>query len=213
LDTKRERDHREGRRYGGLLLHERRAGRRARLVQAGLELFGTAGFGATTIPLLCAAAAVTARHFYEEFASREALLKELYDEVAAQVLDRVRAVLADRRLGANERFTRASSVYFSYLTADPRRARIYAVESSGVSAELEAHRRATREAFITMIVPQQSSVLAPPEGRLRSVAVAGAAHALLVEWVTASRAPSVEAMVDALRASARSPRRASEVRQ
>lgn len=213
MDTKHERKRREGRRYGGLLLHERRADRRARLVQAGLELFGAVGFGTTTIPMLCTAAGVTARHFYEEFASREAVLKEIYDEIAERVVERVRAVLADGKLGAQERFRRASSVYFTYLTADPRRARIYAVESSGVSAELEAHRRATREAFVTMIVPQQSSVLAPSEGRLRSVAVAGAAHALLVEWVTASPAPSVDAMVDALRASARSAARAAEARR
>lgn len=203
MDTERERRPREGRRYGGLLLHERRAGRRTRLVDAGLEIFGTTGFQTSTIPMLCAAAGVTARHFYEEFASREALLKEIYDQIAEQVLERVRAVLADRKLGARERFGLASSAYFSYLIADPRRARIYAVESSGVSADLETRRQATRAAFVTMIVPQQSAVLAPHESRLRSVAVAGAAHALLQEWVTARPAPTVDAMVDALRAMAR----------
>jgi AcrR family transcriptional regulator len=203
LDIERERGPRAGRRYGGLLLHERRAGRRARLVDAGLEIFGTTGFQASTIPMLCTAAGVTARHFYEEFASREALLTEIYDEISAHVLECVRAVLADRKLGARERFRQASSAYFSYLIADPRRARIYAVESSGVSADLETRRQATRAAFVTMLVPQQRTVLAPHESRLRSVALAGAAHALLQEWVFANPAPTVDAMVDTLRAVAR----------
>jgi AcrR family transcriptional regulator len=42
----------KGRVYGGLSAPERRADRRERLLDAGLELFGTAGFTKTTIPML-----------------------------------------------------------------------------------------------------------------------------------------------------------------
>ena len=69
------------RRYAGLLLHERRADRRARLAAAGLELYGTTGYDATTIPMLCSAAGVTSRHFYEEYGSRETLLRQVYDTI------------------------------------------------------------------------------------------------------------------------------------
>lgn len=191
---------RDGRRYGGLLLHERRADRHARLVATGLDFFGTVGFGGTTIPMLCSAAGVTARHFYAEFSSREALLKEIYDDIAQHVLDRVRSALGDRALDAHERIRRSNEAYFAYLMDDPRRARIYALESMGVSAELEAHRRAVREAFIAMIGPDQRHVLAPLDSRLLSVAVAGAAHALLLDWVMAERGPAIENMVDTIAA-------------
>ena len=186
----------DGRRYGGRLLHERRADRRARLVAAGLERFGIDGFHGTTIPMLCSAAGVAVRYFYEEFDSRESLLKVIYDGIAASALDEVRTVLKDPQLAGAQRIRRANEAYFAFLTNDPRLARIYALEAVGVSAELEQHRRATREAFITLIVPGQAHVIAPLDNRLLSVAVAGAAHALLLEWVLAARGPSIDAMID-----------------
>ncbi len=77
----------QGRTYAGLSAPERRAERRERLLDAALELFGTAGFPKTTIPMLCSAAGVTARHFYDEFDSREALLRTLYDGIAEAVFE------------------------------------------------------------------------------------------------------------------------------
>ena len=75
-----------GRVYGGRSQDERRADRRLRLVQAGLEVFGTEGWGGTTIERLCAAAGVATRSFYEEFASREALLSAVYEDLMGGAL-------------------------------------------------------------------------------------------------------------------------------
>ena len=186
------------RRYGGLLDHERRAERRARLLDTGLELFGTIGYGRTTIPLLCSRARIAARHFYEEFDSREALLREIYDGIAAEAVARVRAALRDRGVRGIERIRRANAAYFSYLTADPRRARIYALESMGVSAEMEQYRRATRERFIRLNMPEPAAVLSPLEPRLLTVSIAAAAHGLLLEWVMADEPPAIETMTETM---------------
>jgi AcrR family transcriptional regulator len=177
-------------------LPERRAERRARLLASGLELFGTLGYGATTIPQLCSRAAVAARHFYEEFDSREALLKELYDEISRAVLERVRAALRNHAVSGAQRIRAANAAYFEELCGDPRRARIYALESLGVSPEMELHRRATRSAFVAMITPPQEAVRPPLDTQLLSAAVAGAAHALVLEWVMAPRRLRREAMVE-----------------
>src|ERR1700710_181396 len=67
-----------GRAYGGLALEDRVAARRARFIEAGIELFGTQGFRAATVRGICAAAGLTDRYFYESFASLEALLAEVY---------------------------------------------------------------------------------------------------------------------------------------
>src|ERR1700761_6805201 len=83
----------EGRIYGGRSAPQRRAERRERLLDAALELYGTNGFRRTTIPMLCTASGVTARHFYEEFESREALLRALYDRVAETAFERTVAAL------------------------------------------------------------------------------------------------------------------------
>lgn len=187
-----------GRRYGGLSDAQRRAQRRERLFAAGFALFGTQGFATTTIPMLCSQAAVTARHFYEEFDSREAVLRELYDSIADDAIARVRAALRESSSAPYERIRSSNVSYFGYMTEDPRRARIYALESLGVSEELEHHRRAKRELFVKLINPDQASVLAPLDSRLLSVAVSGAAQALLLDWVLSAKRPPADTLVDTL---------------
>ena len=51
------------RRYGGRTVDERRADRRARLRDTGLEVFGTTGFQRATIEQVCATAKVATRNF------------------------------------------------------------------------------------------------------------------------------------------------------
>ena len=64
-------------------------------------------------------------------------------------------------------------------------------------ADLEAHRRAKREAFVkkmTRAAPRVGSESV--DSRLLSAALAGAAHDLLLEWVLSTRRPSIERMVE-----------------
>ncbi len=192
------------RRYGGLSAAERRAVRRERLMKAGLELFGTAGFHRTTIPQLCSGAGVTTAHFYAEFPTREALLKAIYDDLAHHAFEDVRAALRRREVPVHARVRAANLAYFTYLTDDPRRARIYALEMVGISPELDLHQRTLRETFVKQSTKAAERVpLAGSAGfnyRLLSVALSGAANALLVEWVIAARPPSLAAMTDQLTA-------------
>ncbi len=189
------------RRYGGLSPAERRAARRARLTAAALRLFGTEGYARTTIPELCREAGVTTAHFYEEFASREALLIAVYDEIASVLFSRVRAALRDLERTVAERLRAANAAYYEFLTEDPCRARVYGLEIVGVSQVAEEHQRTFREKFVRQSVKalQWGGVSRSPlDERLTSVALAGAATALLVEWLQASRPPAVERLVDQL---------------
>jgi AcrR family transcriptional regulator len=186
-----------GRIYAGRSADERRAERRERLLDAGLELFGTVGFHKTTIPMLCSASGVTARHFYDEFPSRELLLRAVYDRIASTVFERVIEALRARDKDVRERIRDSNDAYFRYLTSDPRLARIYTIEAVGMHAELEQHRRAKREAFVkklTKAVQQLDD--RGVDSRLLSAALAGAAHDLLLEWVLSTRRPSIERMVE-----------------
>ncbi|HEY0395362.1 MAG TPA: TetR/AcrR family transcriptional regulator [Candidatus Elarobacter sp.] len=189
----------KGRVYAGLSAPERRAERRERLLEAGLQLFGTAGFQKTTIPMLCSASGVTARHFYEEFESREMLLRTLYDQIAETVFERTVDALRDTALSPGERIRESSAAYFRYLTSDPRLAQIYTIEAVGMHAGLETHRRAKREAFVKKMTKAAQRVETESvDSRLLSAAIAGAAHDLLLEWVLAPRRPAVEKMIDTI---------------
>ena len=159
------------RRYGGRSLEERRRERRRRLVDAGLALFGTDGFTNVTIPSLCAHAGVSPRHFYEEFATREELLRAVYDEVIASTHASVQAALTTAADDPRER-TRASLDAFlhAYLD-DPRRGRIACLEVVGVSAALERHRRSVIHQFAAVIARESASISRGPRAGARFRAV------------------------------------------
>lgn len=61
------------------------------LLDAGLELFKTKGYGATTIDDIATAAGTTRVTFYAYFPSRGALMKAIIDEPLNEALERVRS--------------------------------------------------------------------------------------------------------------------------
>ena len=74
------------RRYRGITASERRAQRRERLLQAGLELFGTQGYASTSIRAVSAEASMNSRYFYESFSSREDLLYYVYERIVQDIV-------------------------------------------------------------------------------------------------------------------------------
>lgn len=127
--------------YQGISASDRLADRHARLIAAGIDLFGTAGYRATSIDEVCAGAGLTKRYFYESFASREALLLAVYDEVNDRARDAVLAELARAGTTAPDMLSLTRSLLtaiFEHLKAEPRHARILFVEILGVSPEVDA---------------------------------------------------------------------------
>jgi AcrR family transcriptional regulator len=180
------------RRYGRRTADERRQARRARLLEAALEAFGTRGYAATSIEQLCAAAGISARSFYEEFASREALLVALHDVLNERAFDHV--VAAVGAMDATDIAGRARSgvrAYFGVMTSDPRCARLALVESVGVSPQVEAHRRQALARFAGLLEAEAVALadrgLVPRrEWRLTAVGLVGAINELVNTW-TASQ--------------------------
>src|SRR5882757_1187794 len=119
-----------GRRYRSQSVQERRESRRVRLIEAGVDAFGTAGYRATTIEELCAAASVSTRNFYEEFPTREALLIWLHDDLNERAFRAVMEALVD--VDPDDLPARAKAAMAAYLgvmTTDRRWTRIALVES------------------------------------------------------------------------------------
>ncbi|MEW2180509.1 helix-turn-helix domain-containing protein [Streptomyces sp. NPDC005406] len=115
---------------------------RAQLMAAGRTLFAVYGYARTTVEDLCAAAQVEVRHFHREFESREALLVDLYDEVATRGMRASEAELSAEGMetcSTEERVHRLFDAYVRAVTRDPREARVAFVEVLGVSREMEDH--------------------------------------------------------------------------
>jgi AcrR family transcriptional regulator len=180
--------------YAGLSATQRSDGRRARLLAAARECYGTVGLRRTTIPQLCSEAGVTARHFYELFETQETLLRAVYDEICAEVLAAIAPEMS-KRGSAALRIRRCSRAYFAFVTADARRARIFALEWIDVGAAIERREQAIREIFITAT---HDAKTAPLDIRLLAVSLVGMAKALTAEWVMSKRKPKLDAMSDHL---------------
>jgi AcrR family transcriptional regulator len=181
-----------GRRYGDKSPSERRSERRERMLSAGLELFGTQGYRATTIEALCAAAGVSTRNFYEEFGSREALLIALHDQINERALEAVAASLAGLDpIDISARVHAGTVAYFEVMTSDRRWAQIALIESVGVSGEAEAHRRAAINRFVALMEAEanrlaDAGLIRRRDYHLTATALAGALNGLINTWTSNS---------------------------
>jgi AcrR family transcriptional regulator len=174
--------------YGGVSPEQRRAERRARLLQAGLALFTSTGFAATKITELCTEAGVSTRNFYEEFDSKEDLLRELHDLINTTAFNEVRAALtALETADVRTRIATLLDVFVRTVTADTRAPRLNYVEAVGVNAEIEQqHVRwvNTWAEFIESEALRAAAAGVAPQRsyRLTAIALVGAITGLLREW-------------------------------
>jgi AcrR family transcriptional regulator len=174
--------------YAGQSALDRRAERRERLMNAGLDLFGGIGYGGTSIERLCTAAAVSTRNFYEEFTGREALLMALHDRVMQRAADAVAKAL-DRTGDApiDQRIRSGFRAYITHTAGDPRWARIAYVEVVGVSPAVERNRAAWRARCADILVGEAGRSVARGETHdrdfgLTAIAIVGAINELVHHW-------------------------------
>jgi AcrR family transcriptional regulator len=156
--------------YGGRSAADRRAERRERLLEAGLQLFGTEGYATSSIEKLCTHAGVSTRNFYEEFNAREDLLMALHSRVNDKAFRAVsaafaEAVEADAALA--ERFELAVRTFIHTMASDARWARLAYVEAYGVSDRVEKHRLSWRARWSEMMVVEANRAVTRGEAKER----------------------------------------------
>lgn len=185
----------QGRPWRGQSPQQRHDARRRRLLDAALEQFGTIGYAASSVTLLCATAGVSTRHFYELYPGREQLMADLYDEIVLETARVVREAQDGAVLTAHARVTSGLRAAIAHQTDDPRRARVLQLEAIGVSSWLEQHRRGVIASFAVALEEQYRLLVADGQMRdepFRAVATAliGAFDELLVHWLlTEPRTP------------------------
>jgi AcrR family transcriptional regulator len=191
-----------GRSYGGLPSEDRVAGRRARLIEAGIQLFGTQGLRATTVRGVCAQAGLTDRYFYESFSSLEALLQAVYQALMDGLRQRLEtqapALQAAWPAGAAEleqAFTAGYEVWFDAVS-DARFARIVLAEVLGVSAEVDALYEAGMRDFTARTTqPLVQARLSAERRALIGRALVGAAVHVARMWVSSGYRASRRSVV------------------
>lgn len=189
--------------YGGRSAETLALERRRRLLDAGLELFATRGYTRTPIELICTTAGVTARHFYEAFPSREALLRAVYEGVVEHARQSLLTVLTTAESPPEVRLNQAIRAFVHAYTDDRRCARIACIEVVGVSAAMAQRRSEIINLFAAMIETYVNSLansgLLPKRSyHLSAVAMVGAANELMAKWLVEADAPDVAALTEEL---------------
>jgi TetR/AcrR family transcriptional regulator, repressor of fatR-cypB operon len=100
------------------------AATRQKLIRAGLELFTTVGFRATTTPEIAARAGVAEGTIYRHFSGKEELLLASYREAQAWGLEQIRGPEPERTLPPRERLLSVARRLVSASEGDPAMARM-----------------------------------------------------------------------------------------
>jgi AcrR family transcriptional regulator len=182
--------------YRGVSATDRRHQRRQRLIDAGLQLFGTRGIAAVGIVDVCAEAGLTKRYFYENFASIDALAEAVFEHVTGNLVAIVAPAI---EIGAGRDPRPALTVYIRALLSDPRVVRLLAVESQ--TGPLKRYRDGfpTRAVELWFAFASGDDALPPPqEMRLRAYGFIGAAQQIGIAWLDGHLSLTIDEVIDQL---------------
>ncbi len=177
--------------WAGTTLAARRAERRERLLEVGLELLGTQGSAAVTVRSVCRRAKLTDRYFYENFADREDLLLAVYDQVAEDAraaLVRATAQPTDggQPAAGPEVIARAAVEEFLAVVADdPRKGRVLLLEPM-TDSTLGRRGGELMPLFADLVGTQLDTQSSPMDARMTATAIIGALTSLFTRWLDGS---------------------------
>ncbi|MDT5327541.1 MAG: hypothetical protein QOF25_4693 [Mycobacterium sp.] len=182
--------------YRGVSATDRRDQRRQRLIDAGLQLFGTQGIAAVGIVDVCAEAGLTKRYYYENFASIDKLADAVFEHVTGNIVAAVAPAIA---VGGGRDPRPALTAYARALLSDPRVVRFLAIESQ--AGPLKNHRDEfpTRAVELWFAFAANDDVLPPPnEMRLKAYGFIGAAQQIGVAWLDGQLPLTMDEVIDQL---------------
>lgn len=174
--------------YAGQSAEQRDRGRLEKLHEAALELFGTDGYASVSVERVCTAARVSTRHYYQQFASKEDLLIDLYQAITTEAFSAAGESLQatdDEHIAA--RLTAAIGAYLKPILADPRAAKVAFVEIVGVSPRVEETRLKFRDGIIALIEAEAGKAvergeISPRDFHFLGLSFLGAVNVVVHDW-------------------------------
>lgn len=125
------------RQYGGIDADQRRKERREKLVAAGLEAFGTMGFGQATITQICRLAKLNERYYYESFKKKDDLLCAVFRRLISELEIETQKIVETPGITPEDAVYLSIKHFYLRFLKDPRRARVQLFEVLGVSPKVD----------------------------------------------------------------------------
>ena len=128
------------RQFKGLSLTERKQARREKLIEAGIEAYGTHGFFAVTVKDICNEAKLTERYFYESFKKSDELFQTIFLKLIDQLQHNVMQAIMQASTDPRKMIEAGLTALLTTLRDNPRMARIIYIDAMLVQ---ELHNQAT----------------------------------------------------------------------
>ncbi|MHC9290842.1 TetR/AcrR family transcriptional regulator [Mycobacterium sp. LTG2003] len=188
--------------YKGATPLQRAEQRRAKLIDAAVDVFGTVGYRAATVDHICARAGLSKRYFYESFSDSEALLLACFHKCSDDIHDAMVSAVAGAPQNLDEQLRAALTGYFSAIDDDPRRARITLLEILGVSLGIDAAYAAQTTRFastVEALAAEAFSASPLPKAQLHIIAegIIGAVTTVATQWLLEHRERPRAQLIDA----------------
>jgi AcrR family transcriptional regulator len=186
--------------YGGVSADDRIAARRTRLLDAGLELFGTRGFTTTGVKDVCREAGLTDRYFYESFNDGTDLFLAVFDRLTDDLFRAVAEAVVEAGEDPEAQLRMAIGSFVHALADDPRRQRVLFGEAGAAGPAAAAHMRMTLRRFAELVaatarlhVPADTD---PEDVQLLSLSLVGLLERVVTEREDGALDIPVDRLVD-----------------
>ncbi|WP_374259029.1 TetR/AcrR family transcriptional regulator, partial [Aquabacterium sp.] len=130
---------------------ERQRQRQARLIEAGLAVFGDQGYHHSTVRDVCGRAQLTSRYFYESFDSMEALFRAVYISVNRELMQATVLTLAQCEPQPEKLAEAALRTFLTFVRDDPRRARVALIDALNAGEGMASVTDQTTQDFAHLI--------------------------------------------------------------
>lgn len=185
-------------RWAGVPLTDRRAERRALLVDAAFRLFGDGGEAAVSVRSVCRECGLNTRYFYESFADTDDLLGAVYDEVSAALAVDVEAATAGAADSLRARTRAGIAAVLGFSSADPRRGRILFTDARA-NPVLAARRTATQDLLREAVLSEGGRLRPgsdPVAAQIGAAMYTGAMAELAQQWLSGNLGDDLDVVVD-----------------
>jgi AcrR family transcriptional regulator len=185
-------------RWAGVPLSERRAERRALLIDTAFRLFGDGGEAAVSVRSVCRGCGLNTRYFYESFHETDDLLGAVYDEVSAELREVVGAAMGAAGESLHARTRAGMAAVLGFSSADPRRGRVLFTDARA-NAVLVERRLAAQDLLLELVIaedgrrrPGADRVSGLVGGAMYTGAMAELAH----QWLAGRLGSDLDAVLD-----------------
>ena len=186
-------------RWAGVALTDRRAERRALLIDAAYALFGTGGEAALTVRSVCRESALNTRYFYESFADIGELLGAVFDKVAGELGAAVDTAMASAGDSLSARTRAGVAAVLGFSSADPRRGRVLFTDARA-NPVLTERRAALQDQLLDAVLAEGARLHPgsdPVATRVGAAMYTGAMAELAQQWLSGALGTDLDVVVDA----------------